>query len=252
MWRKLPATLFVFLIVGVPWLGAQSQPQKTLLDGVYTEEQALRGSYAYAKACLNCHGAALEGVHAPRLVGDIFVNQFREAPLIPLYSFIKQNMPPDRVGGIAPLTDAEYMDLVAHILKVNGYPAGTTELTPEIADVTLFVGKNGPQPPPDGALVLAMGCLTQLPTGQWVLSNATMPVRAPTSKVSTEDLKAVAGKPLGAMTIRLADLDAVQGFSATAHKGQTMQARGYYIGQQNAERINLMAIGMVSSSCASK
>jgi len=222
---------------------------KTLLDGVYTEEQATRGRNFYGILCLNCHGAALQGVHAPRLVGTPFIDQWREAPLIPMYRFIKGNMPPDRVGGVSPLKDSEYMDVLAYILKVNEYPTGPSELTPETAEHVLIVGKSGPQPPPSGALTTTVGCLTQLPTGQWALTNATAPVRVVSSVITTDELKIAAAKGLGTMTIRLNEIDSVERFSPSTHSGQMMAAKGYYFGQENAERINLISISTAAPTC---
>ena len=47
-----------------------AQAQKTVWDGVYTEEQAKRGAEVYAEKCAMCHGDSLGGVEsAPALTG---------------------------------------------------------------------------------------------------------------------------------------------------------------------------------------
>src|SRR5690606_19072859 len=115
--------------------GAQAQtetPVSTVLDGVYSDAQALRGQAVYGVWCSACHGDALEGVSAPELTaGSRFVERWREGPLDWIHSFLKERMPPRRDPGAAPLPDTDYLDILTYILKVNGYPAGPSELTLE-------------------------------------------------------------------------------------------------------------------------
>ena len=49
---------------------------RTVWDGVYTEEQATRGRADYLKACASCHAADLRGGStAPSLVEESFAFQ---------------------------------------------------------------------------------------------------------------------------------------------------------------------------------
>ena len=43
---------------------SERQAQKTVWDGVYTEEQAKRGGDIYAEKCAMCHGDSLGGVES--------------------------------------------------------------------------------------------------------------------------------------------------------------------------------------------
>ena len=40
--------------------------QRTILDGVYTDAQAIRGQRLYFEYCASCHGWSLEGRNGPR------------------------------------------------------------------------------------------------------------------------------------------------------------------------------------------
>jgi len=127
------ATLtFVTLLITSPSLGAQAgaqaaaQAPRTVQDGVYSAAQASRGQTLYAQRCANCHGPALAGASAPALTGDLFTNKFRMEPLSALFIQIRYAMPP-KAEANAQLTSEQAADLVAHVLKSNGFPAGQTD-----------------------------------------------------------------------------------------------------------------------------
>jgi S-disulfanyl-L-cysteine oxidoreductase SoxD len=229
---------------------AQARPQ-TVLEGVYSDAQAERGHDFYTAVCGSCHGAALEGVSAPPLTGNRFIERWREGMLEPLYDFIRQRMPFGQPAGAKRIPDSEYLDILTYILKVNGYRAGESELTTGLLGSVMLVGPNGPQPVPDGAHVITVGCLSQAGDSLWVLSNATEPARTPTESTSSATgLKTSSQKKLGTLTFRLADLEAVPDFSPSAHNGHKMQVKGFLVRQPNAERISLTSTEMIDSSCA--
>ena len=76
------------------------------------------------------------------------------------------------------LPDDTYVDIIAYLLKVNGFPAGSSELTLAKLDAVQILGKKGAEPPPNFALVLSVGCLVQDARGRWILDGASSPVRA--------------------------------------------------------------------------
>ncbi len=246
---------FIFLtLVAAPGMGqspvSTAAPARTVLDGVYSEAQAARGKAAYDALCGACHGDAMQGVSAPELMGDAFLEHWREGALEGLFSFIAQRMPRGRPFDAKPITESDYLDMLAYILKVNGYRAGAGELSHNLVGSVMLVGKNGPQPVPDGALVVTSGCLSEARSGMWVLSNAAEPVRTRTSITSTDaELKASSEKSKGSLTFRLTDLEAVADFVPEAHKGHKMQAKGFLIRQPNAERISLSSMEFLDSSC---
>src|SRR5215216_3778937 len=117
--------------------------QATVLDGIYSNMQAQRGAKHYSTICADCHEGGEPD--ADPLFGEEFIDRWREAPLDFLYGFISTNMPGDDAGG---LPEASYLEALAFLLKENGYPAGTANLTAAgMADI-LLVGKEGPQPLP--------------------------------------------------------------------------------------------------------
>ena len=104
----------------------RAQGQKTIWDGVYTEAQATRGAGVYAQKCAACHGDALGGVEAaPALTGSTFYANWEGDSLNALFERIRTSMPQDSP---ASLSRAQNADIVAHILKVGGYPAGAMPL----------------------------------------------------------------------------------------------------------------------------
>ena len=143
------ATLAVFaLIAGFTLAGplAAQAPPRTVQDGVYSDAQATRGQALYAQRCAGCHGPALEGAQAPPLAGEAFVAKFRQEPLSALFIKIRYTMPPAPVVAAEPgaqgkqpqvaprLTPEQGADLVAHVLKTNGFPAGKSDFP--VADAT--------------------------------------------------------------------------------------------------------------------
>jgi S-disulfanyl-L-cysteine oxidoreductase SoxD len=231
------------------WTAHPQTQIKTVLDGVYSEGQATHGKALYTSLCASCHGSSLEGVSAPDLAGNRFVGRWREGTLDNLYNFIKQRMPLGRSANAARIPDNDYLDIVTYILRFSEYPAGSTDLTPGVLENVMFVGKNGPQPVPDGALVITVGCLSQTDSGSWVLMSATEPSRTRFEKSTPEEARTSSQKNLGALTFRLADLDAAPDFMPEMHKGHKIQAKGYLVRQPNAERINVSSVEVVASSC---
>ena len=104
---------------------------KTIWDGVFTDEQAGRGSKIYAVSCAPCHKTDLLGDSGtPALAGADFFSRFSGSSVDDLVKTIRASMPqdaPDSLGTPA------YVDLVGYLLKANGGSAGTTELSQDSA-----------------------------------------------------------------------------------------------------------------------
>ncbi len=251
VFTSFPCLVFLCLFVAVPFIQAGAQaPAKTVLDGVFSEMQAKRGQAAYSANCGGCHGDDLEGISAPQLKGNRFLERWREDMLDTIYNYIRENMPLGRAPDAPRIPDRDYLDILTHILNVNGYRTGETDLTADLLEKIMLVGKNGPQPVPDGSLVITVGCLSQARDGVWILFSATEPARARRSTTSTPvELNASSQKRLGTLIFRLADLEAVPDFAPDSHKGHKMQAKGYLTRQPGAERISLSSMSMVDSMC---
>ena len=102
---------------------------KSVWDGVFTAEQAERGAVAFKANCSECHGNDLAGDgFAPALTGSDFMGNWNELSVGDLFERIRISMPPSGPSGV---TTAQKADIVAHIMNVNKFPAGTTELEPK-------------------------------------------------------------------------------------------------------------------------
>jgi S-disulfanyl-L-cysteine oxidoreductase SoxD len=96
-------------------------------DGVYTAEQARRGAVLYANNCASCHGLALTGGEsAPPLTGGEFMSNWSGLTLGDLFDRIRVSMPADQPG---TLSREQTAGILAHLLNVGEFPAGTAELS---------------------------------------------------------------------------------------------------------------------------
>ena len=150
--------------------------RKTVRDPVYTSAQAERGKQVYEANCVTCHLADLDGSANPTagargapLVGTRFVQDFGESKVSALFNKMKRDMPSGRPGS---LTDQEYLDVATYVLQKNSFPAGSAELTPEVADITWIPGAGGGEGLENYTFVSSVGCLHQDPTRSWLLTNA--------------------------------------------------------------------------------
>lgn len=107
---------------------AVAQVAPSVLGGVYSEEQAVRGQALYYQHCLQCHGENLGGVDkAPPLAGPQFSSVWNGVALLALVARI-ETMPPEKPGSLAR---AESVDVLTYLLWYNGLPLGETPLGSE-------------------------------------------------------------------------------------------------------------------------
>ena len=242
-----------------------SSTSKTVWDGVYTAEQAARGQSVFnisggaipQSACRDCHAEDLTGARGPALTGNRFMESWSEDSLSSLFTMIKTDMPRNDRG---VLSDTQYLDIVAYIFQVNGFPAGTEEL-PLNTDAQKSIqieGEDGPAPIADFSLVKAVGCLVQDPDGSWLLINVGTLFRSRGGNVSQgAALKDAEAVPLGTQTFNL--LDTYTTPDIDAHKGQKVEAKGLISRSPEGERlvhlqpvddgIHLSSLQTVASSC---
>ena len=111
---------------------------RTVWSGVYTKAQADRGAEAYASHCQGCHGGNLEGQgEAKPLTGAGFLSNWDGLSVGELFDRIRTTMPQDAPKS---LPREAYADILAYMLKFNGFPAGTSELpakTESLADIRI-------------------------------------------------------------------------------------------------------------------
>jgi mono/diheme cytochrome c family protein len=221
---------------------------KTVWDGVYTAAQATRGESVYSAECSRCHKDDLSGYRSA-LIGDRFLDSWREDRLESFFSLVKKTMPRNAP---ASLSDGEYLDVVAYVLQANAFPAGTKELTADALGEIAVEGKQGPQAVPNYALVEVVGCLAQSSGGEWILTDATEPVRTrdPGDSGSGE-VSALGAKAPGPHRFRLLDAEVVRvgPKGILLPKGQRVQAKGFLMRKPGDDSINVTSLQSSGSAC---
>jgi mono/diheme cytochrome c family protein len=215
---------------------AQTTPRRTVWDGVYTEAQAARGTTAFGQSCAGCHALAPEG-KAP-LAGDPFWKSFAQKTVGDLLEFVSAYMPNGAPGS---LSEPTYNDIVALILKSNGFPAGTAELGRNTIAGVQIIPKDGSAELPANALARVVGCLARS-GADWVVTSATTPERAErVAAQSSED----ATRPLGSRTMPLKFV--VTRLDALA--GSRVAVSGLLIGVGGVDGINVTTVNRVAQKC---
>jgi mono/diheme cytochrome c family protein len=210
-------------------------PGRTVWDGVYTDAQAERATATFSQNCSRCHTLTAEGTRP--LSGDKFWEGYTQKTVGDLLTFVSTNMP-NGSGGSLPA--ASYNELVALILKSNGFPAGTTEVAPETVAKVQIIPKGGPGELPAGTLVRVVGCLVKSGS-DWTLTSATVPERTEKTVVGPED----ATRPLGDRTVALKFvLTRLDSFA-----GQRMSATGLLLGVGGVNGINVSTVNRVAETC---
>ena len=113
-------------------------------DGVYTAEQARRGGMLAADRCVACHGDRLAGGEsAPPLAGDQFNATWEGVMLSDLFDRIRMTMPLESPGSLSRQQTA---DILAYMLSVGSFPAGTAMATDAGVLGQIKFRSNRPQP----------------------------------------------------------------------------------------------------------
>ncbi len=106
----------------------------------YSEEQAERGADVFSASCSSCHGS--DGMGDPPLADGAIAQSFET--VWDLFDYTSSEMPQDSPGS---LSEDEYVDVTAHMLQLNDFPAGDDELEADedaMSDMQLSEGgQNG-------------------------------------------------------------------------------------------------------------
>jgi hypothetical protein len=216
-----------------PFISAQD---KTADQGVYTSAQAARGEKVFDTHCVACHR---EGGTAPVLAGERSTKSFADSTLLAVFTTIQTTMPRQAPGS---LTEGEYVDTVAHLLKLNGYPDGMNELAVAGLGDIKVPGQGGSL---EFTLVHVVGCLAQ--AGRvWTLGKATEPVRTRAPEPANDAEAAELDKaPLGDRSYRLQQ---VYG-APTGWMGQKVAAKGFLTRSGGEERVNVTSLKTLATQC---
>lgn len=242
--------MFCAAAVRLPAAQGDVTPRKTVRDAVYTMAQAERGKEVYEANCVTCHLADLDGSANPTagargapLAGTRFVQDFGESKVSALFNKMKRDMPSGRPGS---LTDQQYLDVATYVLQKNGFPAGSAELTTEVADSAWIPGAGGGEGLQNYAFVSSVGCLHQDPTRSWLLINAEELKKTDPSAAAGVDAAAGARQQPGEFTFRL--LDAFN-YNPEPHNGHKVRVTGHMVRLGAEIRVNVTSLQMVGASC---
>lgn len=220
--------------------------QRGVWDGIFTGAQADAGKQSAAR-CQGCHGPDLSGTdRAPALKGNAFLADWEDGSVNRLFLKIRDTMPPGNTDSLPP---AAKLNVVAHLLRENGFPAGASELTLN-ADAldSLQITKKGVEAgAPNFALVQLVGCLTPDQATGFTLTNASDPAVTRDSAPSPAALKSAEARPLGRQTFLLVSLDAAT--KAGALNGRKVEARGLLYRDGSYADLNLTSLKPVASDC---
>jgi mono/diheme cytochrome c family protein len=231
--------ILVVAIGGIAAAGKGGGPtRKTVWSGVYTEGQAARGKGVYDASCSSCHGPELGGLDGPALAGSDFLRNWLEDDLNSLYLKIHRRMPADAPGS---LSERETVDVLSYLLRANDFPAGTQELTPDerVLSAIRVENKGGPGPVPNFSLVRVVGCLSQRPDAQLVLTRGTDPARTRESAPDAPLAPGAATTALGTQTFQLMDVAASR---PENFKGQVVEVKGLLMRQPEGTRLNVTSL----------
>jgi mono/diheme cytochrome c family protein len=219
--------------------------QRGVWDGVFTAAQADRGKQSAAR-CQGCHGPDLGGTdRAPALKGNGFLANWEDGSINRLFTKVRETMPPTNVDSITPETK---LDIVAHLLRENGFPSGGSELTlnAEALDGLQIVKKGAESGAPNFALVQVVGCLSR-DRSRWTLTNATEPVVTRDNTPSQAALKTAESKPLGRQTFVLVSVDAAT--KSGALNGRKVEVRGLLYRDGSYADLNLTSLKSIATDC---
>ncbi len=224
------------------------ESRTTILDGVFNPAQAERGRSAYEVQCSSCHSEDLQGMSGPPLAGQQFIDTWREDSVIRLFDYIRTRMPP---GDRGSLSDQTSIDIVTHILSLNDFPAGLEELTVDQLESVQIVGRDGPAPVPEFALIEVVGCLRQSPDEEWILTDVSTPVRTSDPEgVTDAQLQAARNTRPGSGTYRLVYMDSLRpGFLPEPHIGHKLHAKGYLLRNDRGDGLSVTRLEAVATTC---
>lgn len=223
----LPVFVSLMLVIGIN-AAAEEIPERSVLDGVFTQAQVGRGRNSYKRYCADCHLGNLQGDGIePPLTGSLFIDAWREDYIASLYDFMQTRMPKSRENEPGSLKENQYLDILTYILSENEFPAGSTELTMADLGKVLFTGHDGPAPLPPTALGRAVGCF-QADSATFRLTHATPAARVREADV-TDDMEVAksAAASLGMLSYTLKNLEvAIPNDGSGAFTGKKVQAKG--------------------------
>jgi S-disulfanyl-L-cysteine oxidoreductase SoxD len=222
--------------------GARQAASRTVWDGAFTTAQADRGRVQFAAHCAACHGSDLQGGQGKALTEKQFWADWGDRTVGDLVAYVSKNMPSSDDGTLAgTLPSSTYVDIVAHILRTNGFPAGPQELTPDSGTGVRIVNKDGPSELPASTVARLVGCLgPKGADGNWRVTKASRPERA-TPPPATAARDVPAGDREYALKFVLRNL--------TTMVGHKVAVTGLLLGDGGVDGLNVNTVESVADTC---
>jgi len=124
-----PRTGFVLILTLLcAWAASAVQSERSVWDGVYTEDQAVRGQNTFGASCARCHDVA-------DFAGPSFLKGWESSTVLDLFQLMQKTMPMDNPGSLRP---EDYADVISYFLRANAIPAGKVELDTDEAHLKLI------------------------------------------------------------------------------------------------------------------
>jgi mono/diheme cytochrome c family protein len=124
--QKIIAIAIAGVFMGSAWYATVGAQTLSIVSGVYTAGQAKRGESMYKEQCAACHGDDLGGSGPmPPLSGSDFLKSWQGKTVGDLFEKTHSSMPASAPG---TLSEQQTADILAYILSVGKFPAGSTEL----------------------------------------------------------------------------------------------------------------------------
>jgi len=115
---RLAASAALGVAAAAATVVAQDSP-RSVRDGVFSSEQAVRGERVFSSICTNCHEIA-------EFTGpDAYLDEVDGEPLWETFDYISSEMPEDDPGSLRP---EDYADVLAYLFSVYGLPSGGADL----------------------------------------------------------------------------------------------------------------------------
>lgn len=139
---KIALMMGVVALAAAMAVHAQDAPATTTVkDKVYTKAQATRGQEMFTKTCAKCHNLDDKGplTEGPNLAGDAFLTKWDGKSVHDLSMSMRLSMPPD---GSITISEEDAANLIAYLLKANGFPEGEKPLKADASAKTLLIVKS--------------------------------------------------------------------------------------------------------------
>jgi polar amino acid transport system substrate-binding protein len=117
-----------------PTTASPPEGSSSATPNLYNATQAARGRSVFVETCSGCHDSS-------EFHDTQFQFKWGRRTVWDLYDNISLNMPDDDPGSLPP---QQYIDVVAYILQLNGFPTGDAELVADqkaLAAYTLAASK---------------------------------------------------------------------------------------------------------------